>query len=98
VPSASAEAAPPTAGARFAEAMGAFSAGQHARADALFAAFVRDFPRDGRAEDATFLRIEVRARRGDAAGARAAARDYLRAYPRGLRRPEAERIAGGADR
>lgn len=97
-PSASAEPAPPTAGARFAEAMAAFSSGQYARADALFAAFVRDFPRDGRAEDATFLRIESRVRRGDAAAARAAASDYLRAYPRGLRRPEAARIAGGEGR
>lgn len=81
-------------GPRFAEAMAAFTSGDDARADQLFAAFVRDFPRDGRAEDATFLRAKARARRGDNAGAAAIARDYLRAFPRGLRRPEMERLAG----
>jgi FecR protein len=82
------------AGPRFAEAMQAFTSGDDVRADQLFAAFVRDFPRDGRAEDATFLRAKARARRGDTAGAKAVAREYLRAFPRGLRRPEAERLAG----
>lgn len=85
----------PTAGERFSLAMGAFSAGDYGLADRLFAEFVRDFPRDGRAEDAMFLRADARARRGDAAGAAAAARDYLRVFPRGLRRPEAERLALG---
>lgn len=82
------------AGPRFAEAMSAFTSGDDARADPLFAAFVRDFPHDGRAEDATFLRAKARARRGDQAGAAAIAREYLRAFPRGLRRPEMERLAG----
>lgn len=94
-----ANAAPPSkdeAGPRFAEAMQAFTAGNDARADELFAAFVRDFPRDGRAEDAMFLRAKARARRGDMAGASAIAREYLNAFPRGLRRPEAERLVGEA--
>ncbi len=82
------------AGPRFAEAMQAFTAGNDARADELFAAFIRDFPRDGRAEDAMFLRAKSRARHGDMAGSAAIARDYLRAFPKGLRRPEAERLAG----
>jgi hypothetical protein len=82
------------AGPRFAEAMQAFTGGNDARADELFAAFIRDFPRDGRAEDAMFLRAKSRARRGDMAGAAAIAREYLRAFPKGLRRPEAERLAG----
>lgn len=96
VPSASANSMPPKdqAGPRFAEAMGAFSAGDYGRADILFAAFIRDFPRDGRAEDAMFLRAQGRIRRGDRAGAAAIAREYLRAFPRALRRPEAERMAG----
>jgi len=72
----------------------AFKAGDDSRADGLFAAFIRDFPRDGRAEDATFLRAQARARRGDKAGAAALAREYLRAFPHGLRRPEAEQLAG----
>jgi ferric-dicitrate binding protein FerR (iron transport regulator) len=95
---ASASAAPvdaDSASARFAEAMGAFSSGGYARADALFAAFVQRFPRDGRSEDASYLRVECHARTGDSAGAAALARQYLAAYPRGLRRPEVERFAGG---
>ncbi|MFO0762237.1 MAG: FecR domain-containing protein [Byssovorax sp.] len=95
-PSASSARAPSPAGGRFAEAMSAFSSSEYARAERLFQDFVRDFPRDGRAEDATYLQIECRARRGDQAGAAAAARQYLLAFPRGLRRPEAARIAGVA--
>lgn len=94
VPSASSPPPKDQAGPRFAEAMGAFSAGDYGRADGLFAAFIRDFPRDGRAEDAMFLRAQGRIRRGDRAGAAAIAREYLQAFPRGLRRPEAESMAG----
>ena len=82
-----------SAGARFAEAVAAFSGGDYGRADTLFGAFARDFSTDSRAEDATFLRADARARRGDKAGAAAGARAYLRAYPNGLRRPAAERLA-----
>jgi TolA-binding protein len=82
-----------SAGARFAEAVAAFGAGDYGRADALFGTFARDFPTDSRAEDATFLRADARAKRGDKAGAAAGARLYLRAYPNGLRRPAAERLA-----
>jgi hypothetical protein len=84
----------PTAGERFGEAMSAFAAGDYGRADALFAAFAREFPSDSRLEDAAFLRADARARRGDAAGAAALARDYLKRYPSGLRRPDAERLVG----
>lgn len=89
-------AAPPKdeAGPRFAEAMTAFTAGDDSRAEQLFANFIHDFPRDGRAEDAMFLRAKLRARRGDSAGAAAIAREYLRIFPRGFRKPEAERLAG----
>lgn len=94
-PAASSAATPKDeAGPRFAEAMTAFTSGNDAKAEQLFAAFVRDFPRDGRAEDAMFLRAKLRARQGDSAGAAALARQYLQAYPRGFRRPEAERLAG----
>jgi len=82
-----------SAGARFAEAVAAFGAGDYGRAETLFGAFARDFSGDSRAEDATFLRADARARRGDKAGAAAGARTYLRAYPNGLRRPAAERLA-----
>lgn len=85
-----------TAGSRFAEAMAAFSAGNHGQAESLFGAFIRDFPRDARTEDASFLQIQCKLRRGDRAGASSLAKAYLRAYPRGLRRPEVERYAGVA--
>lgn len=86
------------AGERFARAMTSFSAGDYGEADRAFVAFVRDFPADSRAEDAMFLVADARARRGDTAGARDAARAYLRRFPNGLRAPAAERLAGDAPR
>lgn len=94
LPSAGAPARAATAGEKFGEAMAAFVGGDYGRADALFAAFGREFPGDSRVEDAAFLRANAHARRGDAAGAAALARDYLKRYPNGLRRPDAERLAG----
>lgn len=95
-PSAAPSSAPPSPGERFAEAMTAFTRGAYGQADSLFAGFISDFPRDSRAEDAMYLRAEARMRAGDAAGAAAMARAYLAAFPKGFRRPEAERIAGVA--
>ena len=74
-------------------AMAAFNAGDYATADRLFVTFVRDFPSDSRAEDAMFLVADARTRRGDAAGAREAARAYLERFPQGLRAPAVRRIA-----
>jgi ferric-dicitrate binding protein FerR (iron transport regulator) len=90
-PAAAARAVP---GVRFGEAMSAFNAGDYGNADRLFVAFVRDFPTDTRAEDAMFLLADARARRGDTAGAREAAKAYLRRFPNGLRAPSATRLAG----
>jgi TolA-binding protein len=81
------------AGAAFARAMTAYSRGDYAESERLFLAFERDFPRDARTEDSAFLRVTARARRGDAEGAKALARDYLRRFPTGLRRVEAERLS-----
>jgi TolA-binding protein len=83
-------------GPRFAEAMAAFSAGDYGEADRLFAAFVRDFPDDTRAEDAMFLIADARAHRGDVAGAREAAHVYLLRFPNGLRAPAAARLVAPA--
>ncbi len=87
--------ASPTAGAgdAFSRAMSAFSAGDYAHAEALFTSFAQLHPRDARVEDVAFLRAVARARRGDTNGARLLAREYLRVYPHGLRRLEAERLA-----
>lgn len=78
----------------FARAMAAFGAGDYGQAERLFLDFERHHPKDARHEDSTFLRAVARARRGDAEGARATARQYLERYPHGLRAPEAERLAG----
>jgi hypothetical protein len=77
----------------FAHAMAAFGAGDYGQAERLFQDFERRHAEDARQEDSTFLRAVARARRGDAAGARAIARQYLERYPNGLRAPEAERLA-----
>ena len=87
---------PATAGIHnddFARAMAAFGAGDYGQAERLFQDFERRHAEDARQEDSTFLRAVARARRGDAAGARATARQYLERYPNGLRAPEAERLA-----
>ncbi len=81
------------AGASFARAMTAYARGDYAESERLFLAFERDFPGDARTEDSAFLRVTARARRGDAPGAKALAQDYLRRFPSGLRRVEAERLS-----
>lgn len=94
-PSASALTVPITsggAGPRFVAAMKTYEAGDYGRADALFEAFAREFPGDARAEDALFLRADARARRGDRDGASRAASEYLKRYPSGFRRAEAQRL------
>lgn len=78
----------------FAHAMAAFGAGDYGQAERLFQDFEHHHPEDARQEDSMFLRAVARARRGDAEGARATARQYLERYPHGLRAPEAERLAG----
>lgn len=84
---------PPPSESAFTRAMAAFSAGDFGHAGALFEEFEREQPRDSRVEDAVFLRAVARARRGDEAGARAIARDYLARFPNGLRKTDAERLA-----
>ncbi|MGZ3453426.1 MAG: FecR domain-containing protein [Polyangiales bacterium] len=85
--------APALPGPRFGKAMNAFNAGDYGEADRLFVDFIRAFPSDTRVEDAMFLLADARARRGDKAGAREAARAYLHRFPNGLRAPAAERLA-----
>lgn len=80
------------AGADFAQAMAAFDAGDYGRAEGAFLHFERRHSGDARCEDATFLRAVARARRGDAVGARAIAREYLERYPSGLRVREAKKL------
>lgn len=84
-------------GPRFVDASRAFQSGSYARADVLLVAFLRDFPDDPRAEDAAFLRVMAHEKMGDHTAASKLAQDYLRAYPNGLRRREAERLAAPGD-
>lgn len=83
---------PSSAGDDFARAMSAFSGGHYDRAETLLQTFERAHPRDGRVEDALFLRAIARSRRGNSEGAAALGREYLSRYPKGLRRPEVERL------
>jgi TolA-binding protein len=85
--------ATPTAASDFAQSVAAFTAGDYGRAEQLLNSFEAHHPSDARVEDATFLRAVARSRRGDSAGARALAREYLRRYPNGLRHLEAQRLA-----
>jgi hypothetical protein len=77
----------------FARGMAAFGAGDYGQAERLFQDVERRHAENARRDDSTFLRAVARARRGDAEGARATARQYLERYPNGLRAPEAERLA-----
>ena len=86
----------PTAGALFGEAFASFERGAYDLADIQFERFTREHPDDPRTEDAAYLRAVARFRMGDREGAAALARAYLAAYPSGLRRPEAQRLADGA--
>jgi hypothetical protein len=79
----------------FAAGVDALRAGEYVLADRLLAQFLKESPRDARAEDAQFLRAVARSRAGDAAGAAELAEEYLRKFPKGLRRPEAQTMAAG---
>lgn len=93
--SAASNAAAPSASgtSEFAVAMKAFSSGSYAEADDRLGTFIARHPSDPRSEDAAFLRAVSRARMGDQEGAALRAKVYLRRYPNGLRRNEAEAIA-----
>jgi outer membrane protein assembly factor BamD (BamD/ComL family) len=72
--------------------MTAFDAGAYLDADERLSTFAARFPWDARSEDAAFLRAVIATKRGDAAASVARARDYLKRFPRGLRRAEMERL------
>jgi len=66
-----------SAGTLFKQAMAAFSAGSYETADALFKSFEQQFPGDARSEDASFLRIVICKRLGNASAAPQRERAYL---------------------
>jgi hypothetical protein len=90
-PSATRAPSTPDAGpsADFRAAMSALDDGDPTRAAIGFAAFLSQYPRDPRAEDAAYLRILALQRAGSPS-TQQAAHDYLSRYPRGFRRAEVE--------
>ena len=79
----------------FARAMAVFSHGDYGTAEPLLSAFEARFPHSAHNEDVLFLRALARSRRGDQAGARALAGEYVRLYPKGFRAEEARKMALG---
>jgi TolA-binding protein len=77
----------------YTEAMAAFSRSDFGTAEQLFSKFELLYPQSSHREDVLFLRALCRSRRGDVAGARALAREYMRQYPGGFRAPDASRLA-----
>ena len=73
--------------------MAALNAGNSGEAAAAFGGFFAKHPRDPRAEDAAYLRIIAYQRSGDSSAMKDAALAYLRRYPKGFRRAEAERLS-----
>ena len=73
--------------------MAAFSRSDFGTAERLFADFERRYPTSTHREDVLFLRALGHSRRGDSAGARALAQQYLQQYPHGFRVPEATKLA-----
>jgi TolA-binding protein len=80
----------------FRDAVELLNAGNFVASSAALRTYLARHPATERAEDATYLLVLALHRSGDAAGADAAARDYLRLYPHGLRRKEIERLAPAA--
>lgn len=84
----------PSTATDFALAMASFSRGDFATAEQDFRRFELRHPESSQVEDSVFLRAVARQRRGDAAGARALAAEYLRRFPKGFRASEARRLLG----
>lgn len=77
-----------SAATAFRAAMAALNAQNPRQAAELFAHFVARHPKDGRAEDAAYMRVVALRRAGEVEAARRAARGYLVRYPHGFRSTE----------
>jgi hypothetical protein len=76
----------------FRAAVAALHDGDNQGAAAAFTTFLLRHPRDGRAEDAAYLRVIALQRSGAGVDMKRAAEDYLRWYPTGFRHAEVERL------
>lgn len=83
---------PPDPSLDFRAAAALLGSGDAVGAAQAFAKFLDEYPRDSRAEDASYLRIIALQRAGDASAMKRAATEYLRRYPSGFRRGEVERL------
>ncbi|HKY39139.1 MAG TPA: tetratricopeptide repeat protein [Polyangiaceae bacterium] len=92
-PSSAATPAPSSSVTDYVEAMAAFSKSDWGTAEELLVRFEQRYPDSPHREDVLFLQAVCRSRRGDAAGARILAQQYLRRYPHGFRAPEATQLA-----
>lgn len=72
--------------------MAAYARGDFAIAERLFQRFELASPQSSQVEDSLFLRAMSRQRRGDGAGAKQLAAEYLGRYPAGFRAAEAGRL------
>ena len=81
------------ASSEFRAAVAALNGGNSRDAAAKLTTFLQRYPRDARAEDAAYLRIIALQRSGDSAAMKEAALAYLRRYPTGFRRAEAEKLS-----
>jgi hypothetical protein len=77
----------------FRAAMSAFTRGDNVRASSLFAAFLDQYPRDSRREDAAYVRVLTLQRAGDFSAMKRAASEYLVRYPHGFRYAEVEALS-----
>jgi hypothetical protein len=84
--------APSSPTRQFGEAMAAYARGDFASAEQLFRSFEAANPQSSQVEDSLFLRALARQRRGDGAGAKQLAAEYVRRYPTGFRAAEARRL------
>jgi hypothetical protein len=75
------------------DAISSLDAGDPTGASKKLREIVARYPSDPRAEDAAYLFVIALQRASDTIGARAAARDYLRRFPNGLRRAAIEPLA-----
>jgi TolA-binding protein len=78
----------------FADAMKALARGDFTACAGKLEGFVAAHPRDSRVEEAVYLDAIALERAGRLSDAKAAARRYLEAYPGGVHRAQARRIAG----
>jgi outer membrane protein assembly factor BamD (BamD/ComL family) len=73
--------------------MDALDRGDNHDAATRLGRFLKEHPRDPRAEDAAYSRVIALERSGDTSGMKDAAQEYLRRYPVGFRHTEVDALS-----